>query len=59
MEHIGWTKYCTTSTSLSDPKSIKVTPWPCRTVYYKEKPELEWDESPEQFYWVKTYASNN
>ena len=55
-KHIGWTKYCNTSTSLNKPGERMVEPWPCSTTFFKDKPPLNYDESPEQFFWKKTYV---
>jgi hypothetical protein len=61
-KHVGWAKYCYTSTSwpiefLKVP--LFVEPWPCQTVYYKDKPELSYSESKQQFKWKKIYARNH
>lgn len=59
-KHIGWVKYCTTSTSWPIADSKKVTfvkPWPCTACFYKDKPTLDFQEDPEQFYWKKIYGN--
>lgn len=58
-EHIGWVKYCTTSTSWpineqDDPRFVK--PWPCQASFFSVKPPLEYDESSKQFFWKKLYT---
>lgn len=62
LKHIGWVKYCATSTAwpIRDSEHILfVKPWPCRAVFFKDKPKLEFQEDPEQFFWKKLYASHN
>lgn len=63
-KHIGWVKWCNTSTSWPIAKSKRpvtfVKPWPCGTYFnITDKPELDFQEDPEQFFWKKMYGSNN
>ena len=54
-KHIGWVKYCNTSTSLNKPGERMVEPWPCATYLFVEKPKLAFGQSPEQFFFKKMY----
>lgn len=63
-KHIGWIKYCNTSTSLNKPGERMVEPWPCGKYFGKDKPSLDFQESPDQFFWREMYikvsnGSNN
>lgn len=52
MKHIGWVKYCVTSTSLSTKdKAIFMPPWPCNSYFSKKRPGKDnW-----QFFYKKIF----
>ena len=58
-KHIGWVKFCRTSTTLdTEEDAIFVDPWPCYSVFHLEKPEIPKDEKW-QFFYKKMYVKDN
>lgn len=57
--HIGWIKYCTTSTSWpckQEEADFAEEPWPCQSIFFLEQPTLEYNEPAWQYFWKKMYA---